>query len=163
MKASIIACLAIGLLSTSGFAQPVRSSYDLTLEGAREIMAAAVAYSTEAHAPGGAIAIVDAAGTLILFERINGTFPISSEVSLGKARSAALFRFPTVKLEDSINQGRPALISTGEVALKGGVPITYQGTVIGGIGVSGAASADQDVEIALAGLTAGFLKDQITQ
>lgn len=139
-------------------AQQVNETYELTLAGAKDIMSAAMSYANDHKAPGAAVAIVDAAGTLILLERLDGTFLISSEVSLGKARSAALFRFPTIKLEDSINNGRPALISTGEVALKGGIPITYKGKIIGAIGVSGAASADQDVEIATAGLKAGFLQ-----
>jgi glc operon protein GlcG len=50
------------------------------------------------------------------------------------------------------------LITVGEVMLRGGVPIVYKGKVIGGIGVSGAASADQDAEIATAGLSAQFLQ-----
>ena len=40
--------------------------------------------------------------------------------------------------------------------LRGGIPIMYNGQVIGAIGVSGAASADQDVEIAKAGAAAKF-------
>mgnify|MGYP001614217831 CR=1 FL=1 len=139
-------------------AQQVNETYELTLAGARDILAQAMTYAKEHKAPGAAVAIVDAAGTLVLLERMDGTFLISSEVSYGKARSAALFRFPTIKLEDNINGGRTALLSTGEVSLKGGIPITYKGKIIGGIGVSGAASADQDVEIAMAGLTAAFLQ-----
>ncbi len=139
-------------------AQPVNATYELTLEGAKAIMASAMDYAQGHNAPGAAIAIVDAAGTLVLLERMDGTFLISSEISYGKARSAALFRFPTIKLEDAINNGRPALLSTGENTLKGGIPITYDGKIIGGIGVSGAASAGQDVEIAMAGLKAVFLQ-----
>ncbi len=146
------------LFLQSAKAQQVNTSYELTLAGAKDIMAAAMAYAQEHKAPGATVAIVDAAGTLVLLERLDGTFLISSEVSLGKARSAALFRFPTIKLEDNINGGRTALLSTGEVSLKGGIPITYKGKIIGAIGVSGAASADQDVEIAMAGLRATFLQ-----
>lgn len=157
MKQFIALILTLAYLGHSAKSQEVATTYELTLNGAKEIMTTAMQYARNANAPGAAIAIVDAAGTLVLLERLDGTFLISSEVSYGKAKSAALFRFPTIKLEDSINNGRPALISVGEVALKGGVPITYQGKVIGGIGVSGAASADQDVEIAMAGLKASFL------
>jgi glc operon protein GlcG len=139
-------------------AQQVNDTYELTLAGAKDIMATAMNYAKEHKAPGAAVAIVDAAGTLVLLERMDGTFLISSEVSVGKARSAALFRFPTIKLEDHINGGRTALLSTGEVSLKGGVPIVYKGKIIGAIGVSGAASADQDVEIAQAGLKVKFLQ-----
>lgn len=155
----LILSFIIGILYLqSADAQQVNNTYELTLNGTKDIMATAMAYAKEHNAPGAAVAIVDAAGTVVLLERLDGTFLISSEVSLGKARSAALFRFPTINLENAINNGRPALISTGEVALKGGIPITYKGKIIGAIGVSGAASADQDVEIAQAGLRATFLQ-----
>lgn len=155
----LIFLFAIGLLCLqNAVAQQVNETYELTLAGAKDIMSAAMGYAKDHKAPGAAVAIVDAAGTLVLLERIDGTFLISSEVSIGKARSAALFRFPTIKLEDNINGGRTALLSTGEVSLKGGIPIVYKGKIIGAIGVSGAASADQDVEIAMAGLRAAFLQ-----
>jgi glc operon protein GlcG len=158
MKSFIITLLSCITTMPVLYAQPVSETYELTLEGAKQIMNTAMSHAKTIEAPGAAIAIVDAAGTLVLFERLNGTFLISSDVSMGKARSAALFRFPTMRLEESINDGRPALISTGEVALKGGVPIIFRGKVIGAIGVSGAASADQDVEIATAALQAQFLR-----
>ncbi len=161
MRAYITILLTLLLCIGKGNGQPVSTTYELSLDGAKEIMTAAMQYAHEVTAPGAAIAIVDAAGTMVLFERMNGTFPISSEVSYGKAHSAALFRFPTAKLEDGINHGRPALISVGEVSLKGGIPIVYDGKVIGGIGVSGAASADQDVEIAMAALRVPFLSEKV--
>jgi glc operon protein GlcG len=154
--------ILIGLCSLSMLrnldGQQINETYELTLEGAKTIMYTAMVYAREQNAPGAAIAIVDAAGTLVLLERMDGTFLISSEVSQGKARSAALFRFPTIKLENAINNGRPALVTVGQNSLKGGIPISYRGKIIGGIGVSGAASAEQDEEIAMAGLQANFLQ-----
>lgn len=136
----------------------VNITFDLTLEGAQAIMTEAVAYAQTHEAPGGAIAIVDAGGHLVLLQRLTGTFAAAADVSYGKARTAALFRFPSKNLEDGIVNGRTSLITVGEVMLRGGLPIVYRGQVIGAIGVSGAASADQDVEIAQAGLNAAFLK-----
>lgn len=136
----------------------VETTYELTLEGAKEIMMQSVSYAKANKAPGAAIAIVDAGGNLVLLERLDGTFPVAAEVSHGKARTAALFKMPSKNLEENILKGRNSLITVGEVMLRGGVPIIYKGKVIGGIGVSGAASADQDTEIAEAGLTAKFLK-----
>lgn len=135
----------------------VSQTYELSLEGAHEIMAKAKAYAKANNAPGAAIAIVDAGGSLILLERLSGTFPVAAEVSYGKARTGAIFRMPSKNLEDGIIGGRGSLITVGENMLRGGLPIMYKGKVIGGIGVSGAASADQDVEIAQAGLQADFL------
>ena len=151
--------LIITLLITSIQIQAqVVETYELTLEGAKEIMAKAQEYAKANNAPGGAIAIVDAGGNLILLERLNGTFPIAAEVSHGKARTAALFKMPSKNLEENILKGRTSLITVGENMLRGGVPIIYKGKVIGGIGVSGAASADQDAEIAQAGVGAKFLQ-----
>jgi glc operon protein GlcG len=94
---------------------------------------------------------VDNGGNLVYLERLDGTFAASSDVAIQKARTAAQFKAPSKKLEDAINNGRSALITVGRTFLQGGIPIMYNGEVIGAIGVSGAASAAQDEEIALAG------------
>lgn len=143
------------LLGFTSFAQ-VEETHTLTLAAAKKIMKGATDYAKANNAPGAAIAIVDAGGHLILLERLDGTFPISSEVSTGKANTAAVFKFESKKLEDGINGGRNSLITVGHNMLKGGIPIMYKGQVIGAIGVSGASSADQDVEIATAGAAAKF-------
>ena len=124
----------------------------LTLESAEKIGKKALKYLREVNAPGGAIAIVDEAGMPIYVIRETGTFKAASDVSIGKARTAALFGFPSKKLEDGIYGGRNSLITVGYNMLRGGLPIIVDGIVVGGIGVSGASSADQDVEIAEAGL-----------
>jgi glc operon protein GlcG len=62
-----------------------------------------------------------------------------------------LFKAPSSKLENSINGGRQALITVGHTFLQGGIPIIYQGQVIGAVGVSGSASAQQDEDMAVAG------------
>ena len=158
MKFKKIIYLVFGwLLLVQNAPAQIVSNYELTLEGAQLILNNAMDYAKEHHAPGGAIAIVDAGGHLILLARISGTFPAASDVAYGKARTGAIFRFPTKKLEDAIIGGRGSLITVGENMLRCGLPILYNGNVIGGIGVSGAASADQDVEIAEAGLKADFL------
>ncbi len=149
--------LLVAFLMIQGLAwSQVETKYSLSLEGAKKIMAEAQAYAKANNAPGGVIAIVDDGGHIILVERMTGTFPAASDISVGKARTAAMFRFPSKKLEDAIMDGRTSLATIGHNLLRGGVPIIHEGQVIGGIGVSGAASADQDVEIALAGLKAKF-------
>lgn len=129
----------------------VATTHNLTLEGAQKVMDAAVAYAKAHQTPGGSIAVVDAGGHLLLFERLDGSFPASASVAIEKAKTAALFKFESKKLEDAINNGRDALITVGYTFLQGGVPVTYRGEVIGAIGVSGAKTADQDREIATAG------------
>jgi len=126
----------------------------LTLEGADKVMAAAMKYVSDNKAPGASIAIVDVTGCLVMLHRIDGTFPASAEVAYHKANTAATFKLSTIKLEDAINNGRTALTTVGPVFLKGGVPIIIDGQVVGAIGVSGAANADQDESIAEAGAAA---------
>lgn len=132
----------------------VLSAKNVSLDAAKKIVAEAVAYARANNAPGGAIAVVDAGGNLVYLERLDNTFAAASEVAVKKANTAALFKAPSSKLENSINGGRQALITVGHTFLQGGVPIIYQGQVIGAIGVSGSASAQQDEDMANAGAKA---------
>jgi uncharacterized protein GlcG (DUF336 family)/mannose-6-phosphate isomerase-like protein (cupin superfamily) len=151
--------LVPGLLwAAATFAADSASQSSLTLDGARRATAAAIKYAREHTAPGGAIAVVDAGGHTILVERLDGTFPAGTDISVGKARTAVMFRRPTRGIEETINKGRTAMTPLAAVTwftpLQGGVPITVNDQVVGGIGVSGASSAQQDEEIALAGAAA---------
>jgi mannose-6-phosphate isomerase-like protein (cupin superfamily) len=88
-------------------------------------------------------------------ERIDGTFAMGATISIGKARTAVLFKKPTRFFEELINKGRTAMTALdGFTPLIGGIPIIIDGEVVGGVGVSGAASANQDEELALAGANA---------
>jgi glc operon protein GlcG len=151
-----IATLFIALLvSGAGMAADVANMPTLTLDGAKSVAAAALEHARSKGAPGAAVAVVDAGGTLIYLERLDGTFLNASEISAGKARTAVLFGKPTRVFEDLVNKGRYAMLAVPAVApftpLQGGVPITVGGKVVGAVGVSGAASAAQDDEIASAG------------
>jgi glc operon protein GlcG len=127
----------------------------LTLDGAKKVIGAAVAEAKKLNAPGGAIAVVDEGGNLIAVERLDGTFAAGANISIGKARTAALFKRPTKAFEDIINKGRTAMTSlTDFTPLQGGVPILVDGQIVGAIGVSGAASAQQDEDLAIAGANA---------
>ncbi len=128
--------------------------HTLTLEGANLVIAAAMERARERGA-GGAIAVVDDGGNLVAFQRLDGTFAAGATVSIGKARTAALFKKPTKAFEDSINGGRTALAAVHEMTpLQGGVPIVHEGQIIGAIGVSGAHSQQEDEEVAMAGAAA---------
>jgi glc operon protein GlcG len=150
MKFKIIfASIAIIALHTS-HAQ-VLSNKNLSLDAAKKIVGEAAKFAASVKAPGGSIAIVDNGGNLIYLERLDGSFAASAEVAIKKANTAATFKAPSSKLENSINGGRQALITVGHTFLQGGIPIVYNGEVIGAIGVSGSASAQQDEDIAIAG------------
>src|SRR5204863_8774788 len=146
-----IAMLAILALGPISHAQVVEKK-SLNLEGAKKAIAAAVDYARKNNAPGGVIAIVDDGGNLITVERLDGTFAMGATISIGKARTAVLFKKPTRFFEELINKGRTAMTAVeGFTPLIGGIPIVIDGQVVGGIGVSGASSAAQDEELALAG------------
>lgn len=126
----------------------------LTIEGAKKVIAGAVAYAKKNNAPGGVIAVVDDGGNLMALERLDGTFAAGANISIGKARTAVLFKRPTKVFEDIIKNGRTAMVALPDAfftPLQGGIPIAIDGQIVGGVGVSGAASAQQDEELAIAG------------
>ncbi|HKY70695.1 MAG TPA: heme-binding protein [Nitrospira sp.] len=138
------------------FAQSVADSRSLTLEGAKSVIAAAVSEAKRLKAPGGSIAVVDDGGNLLALMRLDHTFAASANIAIGKARTAALFKKPTSVFEESIKGGRTSMVALGGdlqnfTPLQGGLPLEWEGRVVGAIGVSGAASAQQDEELALAG------------
>jgi glc operon protein GlcG len=127
----------------------------LTLEGARQVIQAAEAEAKKLNAPGGVIAVVDDGGNLMAVERMDGTFAAGANISIGKARTAAIFKRPTKAFEDIIKNGRTSMVALNDFTpLQGGEPIILDGQLIGAVGVSGAASADQDEQLALAGAAA---------
>jgi glc operon protein GlcG len=145
--------LAIASLTAVAQAQTIEKK-SLTIEGAKRVIAAAVAYAKKNNAPGGVIAVVDEGGNLMALERLDGTFAAGANISIGKARTAVLFKRPTKVFEDIIKNGRTAMVALPDAyftPLQGGVPVTIEGQIVGGVGVSGASSAQQDEELAMAG------------
>src|SRR6266516_7453071 len=123
----------------------------LTLKGAESVIAAAKAEAQKLQAPGGVIAVVDDGGNLMALERLDGTFSAGANISIGKARTAVMFKKPTKVFEDIIKKGRTSMVALENFTpLQGGVPITVDGQIVGGVGVSGASSAQQDEELAIA-------------
>lgn len=122
-------------------------------EGAQRAIAAATAEARQ-HGWAVSIAVVDPAGELVAFLRLDGA-PISSvDIARAKARTAARFRRPTRIFDSTLTAGRlPLLGLEGVTPVEGGVPITVNGEVVGAVGVSGATSA-QDAQVAQAGATA---------
>src|SRR5947209_13107184 len=151
-----IIAVALFLLATTAAAQAqVSDKRVLNLEGAKKVIAAAVAEAKSKNAPGAAVAVVDDGGNLVAVERLDNTFAAGANISIGKARTAALFKHPTKFFEDVINKGRTAMTTLPDFTpLQGGIPIIVDGQIIGAVGVSGAASAEQDEELAIAGANA---------
>ncbi|HSS98397.1 MAG TPA: heme-binding protein [Terriglobales bacterium] len=149
------ASLAIILIFASHAQAQTVEKKTLTLDGAEQIISAAKAEAKKLQAPGGVIAVVDDGGNLMALERLDGTFAAGANISIGKARTAVLFKKPTRVFEELVNsngKGRTVMTALNDFTpLIGGIPITVAGQIVGGVGVSGAASADQDEQLAIAG------------
>lgn len=150
----LLAVLVFSLAAGPASAQLMEKKV-LALDGAKMVIAAAVAEAKRLNAPGGVIAVVDDGGNLMALERLDGTFAAGANISIGKARTAALFKKPTSVFEEIVNKGRTAMVTlnvpVGFTPLMGGVPIVVGADIVGAVGVSGAASAKQDEELAIAG------------
>ena len=157
MRKFILSGMFVSLFSANLISAQTTEKRSLTLEGAERIISASKAKAHELNAPGGVIAVVDAGGNLMALERIDGTFAAGANISIGKARTAVLFQKPTKVFEEILNKGRTAMAALPDsffTPLQGGVPIILNGEIIGGVGVSGASSAAQDEELAIAGAEA---------
>jgi uncharacterized protein GlcG (DUF336 family) len=103
-----------------------------------------------------AAAVVDPAGILVYFEKIDDTQHASPRIAIDKARSAAMFKRPTRTFQDSVEKGGVGLrvmMLRGASAVEGGVPLVVDGKIIGGLGVSGG-TAEQDGQCCKAALDA---------
>ena len=149
----LVVAITLAAISAVAIAQTVDKK-TLTLNGAKKVIEAAKAEAKKLNAPGGVIAVVDEGGNLMALERLDGTFAAGANISIGKARTSVLFKRPTKVFEDIIKNGRTAMVALPDsffTPLQGGIPINVDGQIVGGVGVSGAASAQQDEELALAG------------
>lgn len=153
VRHSLFIAISIGALIAHASADELPAKPFLNLAAARRVAAAAEA-DAQKRGLGVVVAVVDDSGTLLVLERLDDTQIASVDVAIGKARTAAIFRRPSGVFEDQIKNGRVAALALpGATALRGGVPLIYQGRVIGAIGVSGD-SPTIDEEIASAGAAA---------
>jgi glc operon protein GlcG len=156
--------LSVAAFSVAAFGQtplvpPANIPYGtaISADAAKKIAAAAIAEARKNNWAM-AVAVVDPAGYLVYFERMQDTQLGSVEIAIDKAKSAALFRRPTKSFQDTVaggGQGLRILGLTGAVPVEGGIPIIVDGKLIGAVGASGG-SSDQDGRTAQAG--AGAMK-----
>jgi glc operon protein GlcG len=150
--------VGLSVLAMSALAPAVASAQPLTnhygapigIDAARKVAVAAIA---EAKKNGWTVAaaIVDTGGTLVYFERIDGTQNGSSVVAQEKARTAAAFKRATKLFEDMVAGGKSQFLKLpGALPIEGGLPLVVDGKIVGAVGVSGATSA-QDGQCAKAG------------
>ncbi len=163
MKRSLAAAAAL-LATCAAFAQPSNATHTirvLTPEAAQKAISAALA---ECRKQGFqvAVAVVDRSGLTqaLLRDRFAGAH--TPEVSANKAWTAVSFRTSTNELAKATQPGQPASGLRGVprfTGLGGGLTIEAGGSIVGGIGVSGAPSGDADEACARAGIAA--LRDDL--
>jgi uncharacterized protein GlcG (DUF336 family) len=145
------------LCAVSAGAQMMTNPYgpNISLENAKKAAAPALAEARKNNWTM-VVAIVDAAGDLVYYEKMDNTQLGSSQVAIGKARSAVRFKRPTKAFQDAVAGGGAGvrmLGLEGAVPLEGGIPIVMDGKIVGAIGVSGD-SSDHDGICAKAGADA---------
>ena len=151
-----IGVLVVALSAATASAQlPNPYGASITGENAKKVAAAALAEARKNNW-NMAAAVVDPAGDLVYFEKLDGTQAASVNIAVEKARSSARFKRPTKALQDVVaagGEGLRILGLPGAVPVDGGVPILIDGKIVGAIGMSGGTSA-QDGQCAAAGASA---------
>ncbi|MDP1838626.1 MAG: heme-binding protein [Reyranella sp.] len=152
MKTILLSAALVAVAATAS-AQDRRPEYGTAVNvvAAKKIAAGVIAECAK-NSWNVAVAVVDTHGFLVYFERMDNTQTASMDIAVGKARAAATYRRPTRVFMEVINKGGPATATLpGVFASPGGMPITVDGKVTGGVGVSGV-TGDQDEQCAKAGL-----------
>jgi glc operon protein GlcG len=146
--ARFLMAVVLTLSASLALAQmPNHYGASINLETAKKVATAAVA-EVKKNNWTMAVAIVDTAGDLVYFEKIDGTQTGSVRVSMDKGRSAALFKRPTKAWQDALaagGDGLRVLGIAGAVPVEGGLPLLIDGKIVGAIGVSGGSSAQDGV------------------
>jgi uncharacterized protein GlcG (DUF336 family) len=145
--------LALIRLTVPLHAQTESYGMPINVDAAKKVAAAAIAEARKNNW-NMAIAIVDPAGILVYYEKMDNTQNGSANVAVDKARSAALFKRPTKAFQDGLaagGEGLRLLELQGAVPIDGGLPILMGGRIVGAIGASGGTSA-QDGQVAKAGV-----------
>lgn len=134
----------------------VTQKFSISSHAAARLIIAARSKAEEMGKPM-VIAIVDEAGELKAFERMDGAPFLSVKLAQDKAYTAASFSMPSHAWHDFIKDDEPLLhgiVHTDRlVVFGGGYPIMIDGEMVGGIGVSGGHYSD-DMQVAEAGLAA---------
>lgn len=151
MNSRLVVTMLVGVafftvLARNAHAQlPNAYGPSISVEVARKLAATAAAEGKK-NGWNVAVAIVDTAGDLVFFERMDNTQAAASIVSQEKARTAARFKRPTKAFEDALAGGRQAILGLpGVTPLEGGLPLVIEGKIVGAIGVSGATSPQDGV------------------
>jgi len=159
--------ISVGILATV-FCLSVRAQtvnvMTLDQAGAQTVLQAARESAQQRNAPS-AIAVVDPAGDLLAFQRMDGVRPASADLAIEKARTAARLQRPTGRLRTTSIGAGTAFVTAGIAALRGGVPIRVNGEVVGAVGVAGLSKKNdtETANTAAAALSRRHLSVRVTE
>src|SRR4051812_1580404 len=132
-----------------------RTRHVLEAAGVNAVLDAAEAHA-RAHGYRVVMTVVDASGAVLGIRRTDQAQVASGQVSIDKARTAAIFVRPSRDIEAQVSSGRlGALALHGARALTGGIPLVVDGEVVGAIGTSGE-TPDEDESVSIAAAAASF-------
>lgn len=153
LRFASLALVAVALAAPRTAAAQLATTKALTADAVKAVLTAAEA-KARANSWNVSIAVVDPAGDLLGFLKLDGAATGTVQIAQGKARTSARFGRPSKVYADRITENQLNFLSVdGVVALQGGLPIVIDGRVIGAVGVSGVTS-QQDEEVAAAGIAA---------
>ena len=124
----------------------------LTLDDCKKISAAAEAEARRNNW-NVCIAILDDGGHLLHLARMDGATPANARIAVEKGRTAAETRRSTANWQERVAKRTELLRMPGVTPVQGGLPIVLDGTCLGGVGISGVQS-HEDEQIAAAGIRA---------
>jgi glc operon protein GlcG len=152
IRCFLVLLFALSILGNTVAQMPNAYGAPISLENAKKAVAPAIAEAAKNNW-NIAVAIVDPSGNLVYYEKMDNTQVGSANVSVDKARTAAMFKRPTKAFQDALAKGGENLRILGlpgVVPSEGGIPLLIEGKIVGAIGVSGMTSA-QDNQCAKAG------------
>jgi glc operon protein GlcG len=170
LRLSCVTVAALALLSPGAFSQgkpdhieagtgakglPKGQIRPMTVEFAKRLVAAAkkAACTPPAGSCSGAFAVVDDAGVLVYLETIDGVLAGGPELAIRKARTPALWRRPTQVFLDAVKDGSNPSYADGTfpdmTTSPGGVPVSKDGRIVGGVGIAAVGSGSQQIDDAI--------------
>lgn len=149
MRKNIVLSMMIGMMfmSSNTFAQGAVNQVILPLASAKLIAEAALEACTSQgfHT---SVAVIDRSGNLLVVLRDELAHPLTIEMAQSKAQTAVLFRRPTFEFQENTAtdpMGGAQRDVPGILALGGGVPIRFNGEIIGGVASSGSSQPTDDM------------------
>jgi glc operon protein GlcG len=144
----LVCCLAIAAVATD-----LPSRKYLNVAAIKKMVTAAEAKAGELHVSV-TICIVDENGNLLFLQRGDNVSVNTLQWAQRKARHAAFYKSPSREAAETIQKGKMEALAYPEFfPNQGGLPILFEGQILGGIAVSGARS-ELDEAVAQAGLDA---------